>query len=503
MPRTIIGLDISEDTVAAVQVKSLMQGGYQIIGCSAVPVTEAGGVSTALQGVFEDIDPKGSACNSVIEDGHVAFRNLSMPFADLKKIRQTLGFELETEKATSVEEQLNDFIDIDRTDSETNLIAASVNRDYIRDHLEIYEPLGIDPEILDIRNVSLANQLLLQKNRPDSGVLLNIGSKLCSLILFQERKIVLIRHLPYNGSPLAEIASLAAKRESLEALDSRQLESGLEFLSRAVNLTLQGYHVETRRELNLGRVFVTGPGALVPITLEILKEKLDLPVSSLDLREDTEDIMMDKHLAQIYNPALMDNCLALALREGRKAKGFNFRREEFQVKTQFVKLKKELIHASIYLCVIFLLLGINFGIDYQDLKKRNDDLDKQIKGIFSQTFPEITKIVDPLHQMRTQVSELKNASGTGPGINIDSRVMEILNDISMKIPADLKIQVDRMVVDQDGVQLRGTTDNFNTVDSIKKGLESSEMYGDVTIASANLDKSGKGVRFEIRMNRNF
>ncbi len=58
-----------------------------------------------------------------------------------------------------------------------------------------------------------------------------------------------------------------------------------------------------------------------------------------------------------------------------------------------------------------------------------------------------------------------------------------------------------MVVDQDGVQIRGTTDTFNTVDSIKKGLESSEMYRDVVIASANLDQSGKGVRFEIKMDR--
>jgi len=79
--------------------------------------------------------------------------------------------------------------------------------------------------------------------------------------------------------------------------------------------------------------------------------------------------------------------------------------------------------------------------------------------------------------------------------------LEILNDISERVPKDLVVQVDRMVVDQEGIQIRGTTDTFNTVDSIKKGLESSEMYGDVVIASANLDQSGKGVRFEIKMNR--
>ena len=101
--------------------------------------------------------------------------------------------------------------------------------------------------------------------------------------------------------------------------------------------------------------------------------------------------------------------------------------------------------------------------------------------------------------MKTEINALKNASGVAPGINMGSTSLEILNDISSRIPGDLNIQVDRMVVDQEGVQIRGTTDTFNTVDSIKKGLESSEMYHDVIIASANLDQSGKGVRFEIKM----
>src|SRR5210317_998259 len=147
MPRTIIGLDISEDTVTAVQAKSMMQG-YQVTGCVAVPITEAGGISVALHAVCEEMDQKGSACNSVIEDGHVSFRNLRMPFTDLRKIRQTLVFELETMMASSVDSHLVDFIDVDSSGSQTDLIAASVNRDYIAEHLSRFEDLGVEPEIL-------------------------------------------------------------------------------------------------------------------------------------------------------------------------------------------------------------------------------------------------------------------------------------------------------------------------------------------------------------------
>jgi len=500
MPRTIIGLDISEDTVAAVQVRSLMQG-YQVTSCTAVPITEAGGISVALRAACEDIGQKGSACNSVIEDGHVSFRNLSMPFIALKKIRQTLVFELETMMASSVDEHLVDFIDVDRSGSQTDLIAASVNRAYIAEHLANFESLGVEPEILDIRNLPLANQIISRKDCPQNGMLLYLGSRKCSIVLFIEQKIVLIRQLPFKARELSAVAARAAKREKAESFDSEAYEAGLTTLCRSINLTLRSIQVESEKNVRPEKVFITGPGALISSTAEIVGKQLNIPTTIFNLQQTADNIQLDEHLVSLYNPALMDNGLALAIRESKKVKGFNFRREEFQVKTQLVKIKKELIHASIYLSIIIVLFAVNLGIDYQDLKQRTADLDKQIKAMFTLTFPEITKVVDPIHQMKTKISELKNVSGAAPGINMDQTVLTILNDISERTPKNLKVRVDRMVVDQEGVQIRGTTDTFNTVDSIKKGLESSEKYQDVVIASANLDQSGKGVRFEIKMDR--
>ena len=501
MPRTIIGLDISEDTVAAVHVKSLMQG-YQVIGCSAVPLTDAGGIGFALRSVCEDIDPKGSACHSVIEDGHVNFRNLSMPFTDLKKIRQTLAFELETMMTSSADSHLADFIDVARSGSQTSLIAGSVQKKYIAEHLAHFESLGVEPEILDIRNLPLANHILLQESSPENSMLIYLGSKKSTVILLNERKVALIRQLPYNAAGLADVALQAAKRESeAPAFDSQAYAAGLQLLCKSINISLHSFQAETGSTIKPEKVFITGPGCLIAESPEIVSKELAIPASAYDLPKETDNIQLSQHLATIYNPALMDNALALAIRDSKKAKGFNFRREEFQVKTQLVKIKKELIHASVFLVIILLLLGVNWIVDFKDLSKRTAELDRQVKGIFTQTFPEITNIVDPVHQMNTKISELKNAAGGAPGMNLGRRVLEILNDISKRIPKDLEVIVDRMVVDQDGIQIRGTTDNFNTVDAIKKGLESSEMYNEVVIASANLDKSGKGVKFEIKMDR--
>jgi len=499
MPRTIIGLDITEDILAAVQVKSLMQG-YQIIGCSAVAIKEEeGGIRAALRAVCEAIDCRGSVCNSVIEYGHVSFRNLNMPFTDSRKIRQTIGFELETMMASTVDKHIIDFIEVDHSGSETELIAASVKREYIDAHLAKFEEVGIEPEVLDIRNISLANQIILQENNPPNGILLYLGFQSCSLILFLDRKTVLIRQLPFSGKALTVAASQAARGEEVDRFDSQDFAADLAALCGTINLTLRVFQVEKGREQRPEKIFLTGAGGLVPAITETLANELGIPVSLLNLRQMAGNIQLDQALENIYNPQLMDNALALAIRESKKNKGFNFRREEFQVTTRFVKLRKELVHAAIYLSIILVLFSVNLGVGYHDLKKRTANLDSQIAGILTQTFPEITTIVDPVHQMKTKISELKEMSGSVPGLGTQRTVLEILNDISSRIPAELELQVDRMVVDQDGVQIRGTTDTFNTVDAIKKGLESSALYKDVVIASANLDKSGKGVRYEIKM----
>ena len=499
MPRIIVGLDISEDTVTAVQVKSLMQG-YEITGCASVPITDAGGVSVALRAVCEQVDTKGSACFSVIPDGRVALRNVIMPFTDLKKIRQTLAFELETMMASPVDEQLNDFIVLDQATSESSLLAASVNRSYLAEHLKVFGPSGLEPEILDIRNAPLVNQLLALQDTPDNGFFLYLGSRKGTMVLFLNRKITLIRQLSYDGLGLADVASRAAKRENLEGFDAAAYESGLASLCRTVNLTLQGFKAETGIDAHPEKLFVTGPATLIDSTIESLKKSFDLLVSVIDLKS-LANIQLSGHLASLWNASLMDNALALAQRDAKKGRNFNFRREEFQITTQFVKLKKELIHASIYLVIIGIMLTVNLGVDYTDLKKRTAGLDSRIRGIFSQTFPEIKNIVDPLHQMKTRIDEMKKSSGSAPAVNTNMKVLDLLTDISERIAKDLKIKVERMVVDQEAIQITGTTDTFNTVDSIKKGLEESTLYRDVVIASANLDRKGNEVRFEIKMQR--
>jgi hypothetical protein len=103
--------------------------------------------------------------------------------------------------------------------------------------------------------------------------------------------------------------------------------------------------------------------------------------------------------------------------------------------------------------------------------------------------------------MKVKINEIKKTASSLPGIGTDTKVLDLLGDVSVRIPEPADVNISRMVVDTDTVLMKGETDTFNTVDMIKKGLEPSDYFGSVTISSANLDRSGNRVTFEIKLER--
>jgi Tfp pilus assembly protein PilN len=208
---------------------------------------------------------------------------------------------------------------------------------------------------------------------------------------------------------------------------------------------------------------------------------------------------MDENIARVWNPAIMDNALALAVRETKQNLGFNFRRDGFEVKKQYFGHKQEIRKVAAFLIVILSLLAVDVGVDYYFLKKRYKILDQQITQIFKQTLPDVKRIVDPVHQLKVSIDEMTKSALSLPGIKANRKVLDLLRDISQRIPESADVHITRIVVDQDGVLLKGETDTFNTVDTIKRGLEPSGYFKAVTISSANLDQSGNRVRFEMKL----
>ena len=496
MPGKTLGIDIDNDSVTAVQVEGGIRG-YNIVGCDRVMIEEAGGLDEALTALSEQVDFKADACISSIPGEHISYRNLRMPFRDTRKIRQTIAFELETMVPFPIDSLIVDFTIINQSD-QSEILAASVSREYLSEYLTHLKGHGIDPDILDIRGVPMVFWLLRQEGIPDNGLLLEIGLKKSTMLLYLNRRIGLIRTLPFSDGFMAQTMSRTSS--AAETQSAKHIESCFSKFCTDVHNTLHTFGYQSNREVMPEKVFVTGSGSLYPETESLLERFLDIPVERINVIKDRR-VHMGEDVALRWNPGIMDSALALAIRDNKQGLGFNFRRDEFEIRKRYFRLKKEIRKAAVFLLVILSLFTADLGVDYYFLKKRYRMLDKQITGIFRQTLPDVKRIVDPVQQMTVKIYEIKKSALSLPGIRGDRKVLDLLRDISLRIPGSLDVKVTRMTVEPEIVRIKGETDTFNTVDAIKKGLEPSEYFNAVTISSANLDRSGKRVQFEIKLQR--
>lgn len=497
MPGKILGLDINEDSVTAVQIKSGLKGN-QVTACCRIMLDGHEGPEEALKELSQQMDLKSDTYFTSISGEHLSLRNLQMPFKEQKKIRQTLPYEIETVVPFTIEDLVVDFLMIDRAE-QSKILAASVKKSYLSEYMAQLRTCGIDPRVMDIRCVPTVTRLLKGEGIPDNGLFLEIGAKRNTMILFIKRRIVLVRTFAWSGDALAGSVTNEGNGDS-ESPMAEEIESEVESFCTMVQNTIHAFKWQNKQNIHPEKIFLTGPGALYPETGNLLNRYLDMPVEQIDLRGH-QRIGMDKEIARVWNAALMDNALALALREERRTQGFDFRKGEFEVKKQYSGLKKELRAGAIFLLIIFAFLAADLGAEYYFVKNRYRMLEQNIMEVFRETFPEVKRIVEPVQQMQVKINEITASSISIPGMGSDQRVLDLLKDISERVPSALDVHVTSMVVDPETVRISGETDTFNTVDSLKNGLEPSTYFSEVTITAANLNRSGKKVQFELKLQR--
>ena len=101
--------------------------------------------------------------------------------------------------------------------------------------------------------------------------------------------------------------------------------------------------------------------------------------------------------------------------------------------------------------------------------------------------------------MKSKLKEIKKGGSGSEQNAVQTRSIDVLLQISQSIPENVDVVLSRMTISADEVTVSGETTDFNTVDDIKNRLEKSESFKQITIASANMDKSGKKVLFKLKI----
>jgi len=482
MSRKLLGLDIRRDGVSAIVVKSGIKGSWIEQHLHLPIVANSQSFEDELERTLDilgsQIQVADTVCLVSLPAGHVTYRNLQAPFSEIKKLRQILPFELETDLPFQADEIAFDFnlIENPLKEEKPQLFTAAIEKKRIAAYVEQLQRINLQPDVLTIGGYALGQHISHMSPDSPCQLFIEMGKADAIMALSLAGKVCLVRTFPHNSNQPNANQQLAAQvKRTLLAFEHK---SGLNCSLDDVRISLEPLD-DTGLE-------------------SMLETALGTPVSRIDLMKITSRIRLSTK-TDPWQPHLMDGALALVLNELSGFDSFNFRRGRMGMGKVWNEHKRDILKTCCLAGVVALLF-IGYGVvSSYTLKKRVDLKKAEVMAVFQSTFPEIKQIVDPVHQMRTKLAEAQKGISL-PGEAISSvYTIDILNDISRLIPESLDVELLSIVSGGDNVVVSGNTDTFNAVDDIKTGLEQSDIFKSVSISSANMDKSGKRVRFKLKV----
>ncbi len=481
MSRKVLGIDIRKESVSAVLVKTSLRES-RVEAHAHVPISDSAEdenpFKIAMETLCSEIGTDGCDCVVSISADHFSYRILQIPFKDSKKIKMVLPFELEATVPYPVDDLIIDFIDMESAGhhDHTDIIAVAVPNSELTPYLGTLGAIKIDPGLVTLSGLPAALCLANQADAGKDQLFLKVDKALSTLFIVSNGGIKLIRSFPTPVTGDTQAGSLGA------------------FVLR----TLSAFGELSQSEYQPPDMVVTGSGLNGANFDADVSRFLDIPVKRLNFA-DRLSIPIDAEPNKPWDPALMDNALALALIEIEGIRGLNFHKGRFAAKKFFVKHKKYIIKTGILAAAVLALVMFNVIGESYTLNRQINRFNRQIIGIFKESFPDVKRIVDPFQQMQIKVQEVKKSEVFQTAETSRILSIDILNNISKSIAESITIDITRMVISPDNVIISGTTGTFEAVDDIKSKLEQIDAFKKVTINSTNKDRSGKEIRFQMKV----
>lgn len=399
----------------------------------------------------------------------VSFRNISLPFNSEKKIEQVLSFELETILPHSKKDYLSDFHMLNIDGKPHPILTASVLESDIEALFSGLKKYNIKPVIITHKGYAAALDFLKAHTDVTSCLFLYMTHTAHTLVLV------------INQTPCV-VKVLSAHQSSPETLVT------------SITRTIIGFEQRTGVKTDVDLFIRTdGSGEDIEKIKDGFKNASKVPSQLKPIEPEIHTPLIQEKTNE--TPALLSHILP-----DKKIKYlFNFCKGKYGASSFFETYSSYIAVGLIFALLTFCLAIVNFNIDISKFESKIAELDDKSRSIFSATFPETKKVMDPHLQMKANVlAALKKSGVNGDKINDfnDVTIIEIMNELSQRIESSIDMEISRFLFNEKRLVISGSTNNFNAVDKIKNKLEASDLFGTVNISSAAADKKEDRVNFK-------
>ncbi|MBU1565928.1 MAG: PilN domain-containing protein [Proteobacteria bacterium] len=467
MGNVLLCLDIHEEMVVAVALERSAKI-TRIIGCVQVDTLQYS-FAEAIDQVRQELGVRPGRCRITLGAELFSFRNIDLPFTGKKKIEQVLSMELAEQIPVEIDTLLFDYVVTKNGLQGTEILAAMIERTFLAERLAVLQAAGMESEFIGVSGMYLP-QILIDKGQRNF-ILLDNDRCWATLFIVREGRVVTIR-------------SLAGRVENDVqcTIDER--------LDLFVRQTLLGCHFPQLQDTG-NILYHTGPTPRLSAMSGLVVKKYGANF--------TLGLSIDPHSESKCRSECLDRVMACGLGPDKHPGVLNFCKEEFRRKKTFHYYRRRFVLLGAPILLSCVLIGLYFNQEYRMMKAQQESLRLQIAEVFTATIPTTSRIVHPVQQLQVLVNEVKSTYRPGGISSLRYSVIDLLTEISARIPVVYSVKVVRLVADAETLLLKAVTGDFNTVDNVQKELKKSPYFKEVVISSANQGPHGDAVSFELKL----
>jgi len=477
----------------------------------------------ALQGLIDDHGLHWDVACVGLPAQRVTSRLLTFPFGNMKKIEQTIRFEIESYIPFEMEQVVLDYTVVWQTKEASRVMVVYVQKGDLAKDLSTFSTLDVDPRYVSVEGVDQVGLVNLGMVPPEGAyAIIDIGHSKSTVTICRGRNLGYIRAISMAGKAITEAIAekLAVPYDEAERLKiemghlpmpeestvdeiskqvAQAVKSVIDELMLHLRQTLFTFH-ETEG-VPVEGVYLCGGSSRLPGIDRYISDVLKLNVAYLNCT-DFHFSRLDRADAHRH---VIPQALALSLKAAAGAgPNINFRQGEFAFKGDVEQLGGSVRRIGVVIGLIVFLGLINFTAKYYSLKRQIGSMGSDVAALVRQALPGV-----PARRAQTPNAAISLIKGRQAEINervVELRAMtgisplDILKEISVVLPPrdELKVEISDISISKDRVTLEGEVSDFKAVDTVRQSLEKSGAFANVS--SGNVRKGVKGeVKFSMSM----
>jgi type IV pilus assembly protein PilM len=511
MAHTVCGIDLGASSVKL----AFYEAGFRatkLRGLEEVPVPagEAPLIERQLAAVREGLSRVTGEVTPYLAVGgdQLSVRVLELPFSDVRKIDQVVGYELESQIVNPIEDVVFDHLVAAQRPEGTTVLAAAAKREDLAALIAAAEAQGLHPRSLFAAPV-IYRTLFPATPPVEEGApvpcyaVLDFGHERTNICIVRDGNAIYARTIRRGG---AQVTAAIAKAFNADPARAEQAKRGEAFISgpgrvannplltrldsvlrealaptiRELRQTLATFTAGAKLEIDA--LLVVGGGGRLGGLLHYLESELGIPARHPSVREVMESggRHVDRDPAGLEAASPDSDVFALAgaiaVAAARGSREIDFRRGPFVYRANFSILRQKAAHLAMLAASLVVAVAVDLGSRSSSLGAERKALDKELAAetqeLFGKPRDDAEAVTELLRKgFREEMAPLPKATA-----------FDLLDQISRKVPPADKVKLDvaELEIRPKKTFIKGTADTAAAVDDIAARLKEIECFEEVT-----------------------